>query len=277
MAHLSLRGAALLLALLCGLIGGWQPAHADLGKIRQSGILKVAVYKDMRPFSAQGEGIDMDLAKALAARLGVHAAFLPFEAGENLNDDLRNMVWKGHYLGYGPADVMMHVPVDSRLMAENRNVQIFAPYYRDRVRLVRDARTIPSCAAVDCLAGKKVGVEKVSLAAVLLLGEQDPTIRDNVRIYDTAAAALDALKAGDLDAVLANQSEIEAAVRGDTHFPLSELTFARLPRQGWVVGLAVKKGNDDLARALQAAANELESSGEIAKIFARHGVTPVKP
>ena len=45
---------------------------------------------------------------------------------ENMNDDLRNMVWKGHYLGYGPADVMLHVPVDNRLMAENDKVQFDA-------------------------------------------------------------------------------------------------------------------------------------------------------
>jgi len=252
-------------------------AHADLGKIRQSGVLKVAVYKDMRPFSSPEGGIDIELAGALAAKLGVQASLLPFEAGENLNDDLRNMVWKGHYLGYGPADVMLHVPVDRQLMAENRKVSIFAPYYRDRVRLVRDARRIPSCDSVDCLVGKKVGVEKVSIAAVLLLGEQEGKVRDGVKIYATASAALAALKAGEIDAVLANQSEIEGAVRGDPNFPLGDLAFPRLPRQGWVVGMAVKKESEELAKALQAAANELEASGELGRIFSKYGVTPVKP
>ena len=277
MTHLSFFRPALLLAFFVAIAAGAAPAHADLGKIRQSGVLKVAVYKDMQPFSAQDAGIDIDLAGALAARLGLKVALLPFDAGENLNDDLRNMVWKGHYLGYGPADVMMHVPVDKLLMASNKQVSIFAPYYRERVRLVRDVRKIPNCEAVDCLAGKKVGAEKVSISAMLLLGEQDGKVRDSVRIYDTAAAALEALKAGELDAVLATQSEIENAVRGDSHFPLSDLSFPRLPRQGWVVGLAVKKDNEELARALQAAANDLEASGVMAKIFAKYGVTQTKP
>jgi len=171
----------------------------------------------------------------------------------------------------------MHVPVDNRLMAENKQVSIFAPYYRERVRLVRDVRKIPDCDSVDCLIGKKVGVEKVSIAAMVLLGEQDGKVRDSVRIYDTAAAAMEAFKAGELDAVLANQSEIETAMRGDAHFALSELTFPRLPRQGWVVGLAVKQDNAELARALQGAANELSASGELARIFAKYGVTPTKP
>lgn len=273
MAHRLFFRAALLLAFALAI----PSAHADLDKVRQSGVLKVAVYKDMQPFSSQEGGIDVDLAKALAAKLGVQVSLLPFEAGENLNDDLRNMVWKGHYLGYGPADVMMHVPVDRQLMAENKKVSIFAPYYRDRVRLVRDVRKIPSCESVDCLQGKKVGVEKVSIAAMLLLGEQDGKVRDSVKIYDTAAAALAAFKAGELDAVFANQSEIEGAVKGDANSPLSDLSFPRLPRQGWVVGMAVKKDNEELAKALQAAANELEASGELAKIFAKHGVTPIKP
>lgn len=277
MIPLSFPKLALRCAFVCAAAVAVQSAHADLDKIKQSGVLKVAVYKGMQPFSDKGAGIDVELAQALAAKLGVQVSLLPFDAGENLNDDLRNMVWKGHYLGYGPADVLMHVPVDSRLIAENKKVSIFGPYYRDRVRLVRDARKIPACESVDCLVGKKVGVEKISIAAMVLLGEQDGKVRESVRIYDTAAAALEALKAGELDAVLANQSEIEGGVRGDSNFPLSELAFPRLPRQGWVVGMAVKKDNEDLARSLQAAANELAASGDMAKIFAKYGVTPVKP
>lgn len=277
MKTIPLKTLALLAVLFCGFNVTMYAAEADLAKVQQAGVLKVAVYKGMQPFSDKDGGIDVDIANALAEKLGVRVSLLPFDAGENLNDDLRNMVWKGHYLGYGPADVMMHVPVDNRLMAENRNVSIFAPYYRERVRLVRDVRKIPDCESVECLIGRKVGVEKVSIAAMVLLGEQDGKVRDSVRVYDTAAAAMEAFKSGELDAVLANQSEIEAAVRGDARFPLSELNFARLPRQGWVVGLAVKQGNVDLARALQQAANELTASGELAKIFAKYGVTPTRP
>ncbi|RJF95249.1 amino acid ABC transporter substrate-binding protein [Noviherbaspirillum saxi] len=278
MKTISLPRLGSLFAVLCAVSAAMPSAHADLDKVKQSGVLKVAVYKDMLPFSANnGNGIDVELANALAVKLGVRTSFLPFDAGENLNDDLRNMVWKGHYLGYGPADVMMHVPVDTGLMAANKNVSIFAPYYREQVRLVRDVRKIPNCDSVDCLVGKKVGVEKVSIAAVVLLGEQDGKVRDSVKIYDTAAAALAAMKAGEIDAVLANRSEIESAVRGNADYPLSDLSFARLPRQGWIVGLAVKQSNTELARALQAAANDLSTSGELAKIFAKYGVTPTRP
>jgi ABC-type amino acid transport substrate-binding protein len=248
------------------------PASADWEKIRQSGHLKVAVYDQFAPFSDRSSGIDVDLAKALAEKLGLKLSLLPFPAGENLSDDLRNMVWKGHYLGYGPADVMLHVPVEPLLMNESPKVSIFAPYHVETVRLVRSARSMPVFDGLDALAGKTIGVEKVSIAGMVLLGEGNGRFRDQVRIFDTAAEALAQLKAGQLDAVLANRSEIDAVFRDDPAFPLNEVAFQRLPRAGWAVGMAVRKEDQDMARLLQAAINEMKASGELQAIFARHGV-----
>jgi ABC-type amino acid transport substrate-binding protein len=187
------------------------------------------------------------------------------------------MVWKGHYLGYGPADVMLHVPVDNHLMTANPQVRIFAPYHVETVRLVRSARGIPSFDGIDALAGKKVGVEQVSIAGMVMLGEGNGRFRDNVRIYPSAIAALGELKAGALDAVLATRSEIESVIRGDPAFPVAEVPFERLPRAGWAIGMAVRKDDVELARRLQAAVNELAASGELKAIFARYGVQVVKP
>ncbi|MEO6354498.1 MAG: transporter substrate-binding domain-containing protein [Burkholderiaceae bacterium] len=277
MNNFSLRRAGLAITLACASLSVVAPAHADLDKIRKAGILKVAVYNEFAPFSANNKGIDIDLAEALAKKLDLKLSLLPFPAGEDLNDDLRNMVWKGHYLGYGPADLMMHVPVDRRLMAANDKVEIFAPYHRETVRLIRSSQAIPAFDGMDALVGKKIGVEKVSIAAMVLLGEQDGKFRDGVKIYATPIEALEDLKAGKLDAVLANQSEIESVFKGDAGFPVEQLAFARLPQKGWVVGMAVKKDEAELARLLQTATNELVASGELAKIFAKYGVHVVTP
>jgi ABC-type amino acid transport substrate-binding protein len=267
----SLRAAALLAAGTV-LLGAAAPASADWDKIRQSGHLKVAVYDQFAPFSDRSSGIDVDLAQALATRLGLKLSLLPFPAGENLGDDLRNMVWKGHYLGYGPADVMLHVPVEPMLMNESPKVAIFAPYHVETVRLVRSAQSMPTFDGIDALEGKTIGVEKVSIAGMVLLGEGNGRFRDHVRIFESAAEALQQLKAGKLDAVLANRSEIEATFRDDPAFPLNEVAFQRLPRAGWAVGMAVRKEDQDVARLLQAAINDMKASGELQAIFARHGV-----
>ena len=267
---------ALLLAPLL-LLQAAAPARADWQHIGESGSLKVAVYEQFAPFSDHGAGIDVALAGALATHLGLKLSLLPFPAGENLNDDLRNMVWKGHYLGYGPADVMLHVPVDRALMAANDKVEIFAPYHVEAVRLVRDTQALPQFYGITSLAGRRVGVEQISISAMVLLGEGQGRLRDGVRIFPTAAQALQQLKAGQLDAVLANRSEIEAALGGDARYRMEPLAFERLPRNGWAVGMAVRKDDTELARRLQAALNDMAASGELRDIFAAHGVNVVKP
>jgi cystine transport system substrate-binding protein len=273
----ALRGTRAIMLTGCALLCAALPVRADWKKIEESGRLKVAVYTEFAPFSDKSGGIDIDLAEALAKKLSLKLSLLPFPAGENLNDDLRNMVWKGHYLGYGPADVMLHVPVDRALMASNDKVEIFAPYHVESVRLVRSARSIPSFDGLEALAGKRIGVEQVSLAGMVLLGEGSGRFRDNVHLFPSSAEALAKLRAGELDAVLANRSEIEAAMRGDQAFPVDQVSFQRMPRNGWIVGMAVRKDNTDVARKLQAALNEMSASGELQAIFERHGVQRVQP
>ena len=250
-------------------------ALADMEKIRASGRLSFAVYEDFAPFSGKAGGIDVDLAEALAKKLGLKASFIPFPAGENIDDDLRNMVWKGHYLGFGPADVMMHVPVDRAVMQKNDKVEIFAPYYRDTIRLARSLKSIPDLNGIESLTGKRLGAEKVSISAMVLLG--DASLRDNVQIFLTPAEALQKLKAGELDAVVAARSEIESVIRDDKQIEVTEAPFERLPRKGWVTGMAVMRENTELASLLQAAINEMFDSGEMAALFAKHGVRSVKP
>jgi ABC-type amino acid transport substrate-binding protein len=169
------------------------------------------------------------------------------------------------------------VPVDRMLMNANPQVEIFAPYYVETVRLVRSARAIPQFDGVDALAGKRIGVEKVSISGMVMLGEGGGRFREQVHIYPTAIEALERLKAGDLDAVLATRAQIESVMKGDPAFLLQDVPFDRVPRGGWAIGMAVKKDNLGLARQLQAALNDLAASGELQTIFAKYGVHAVRP
>ena len=87
----------------------------------------------MPPFNVNGQGIDVALAGApagaLAHALGLKRSLLPCAAGEAMGDDLRNMVWKGHCLGFGPAGVLLQVSVERPLMAANPQCNILAPYF----------------------------------------------------------------------------------------------------------------------------------------------------
>jgi len=245
-----------------------------LERIRRRGRLLAGIYHDMPPFHVQGEGIDVDIARSLAARLGVELTPLPFHAGENMDDDLRNMVWRGHYLGWGPADVLLHVPVERGLMIANPRVQVVAPYYRERVAIAWRREALgPVLESLSALRGRPVAVAGQSLAGWLLIGADGGALRETLstRWRDGVAAAA---TLRDADAVAAGGlvSELESVLHGDDRFAIAPLPAPRAPADGWAVGCAVRKDADDLALALQQAMQSLQASGELAASFERRGV-----
>lgn len=78
------------------LIAALPAAANSLDAIRQRGRLRIAVYNNFPPYSmAGGKGIDADLGRAIAEKLGLAPEIVGFTADDDMNDDLRNMVWKG--------------------------------------------------------------------------------------------------------------------------------------------------------------------------------------
>jgi ABC-type amino acid transport substrate-binding protein len=183
---------------------------------------------------------------------------LPFQAGENMNDDLRNMVWKGHYLGWGPADVLLHVPMDRQLTQANPQVQVIAPYYRERVVLALDKRKLGKADSLAELQGLSVAVAGQSLAGWLLAGAEGGVLKDRLTTaFPDGAAAAKALVDGQADAASGLASE----------FVLQPLPSPRAPRDGWAVGCAVRQDASELAAALQQAMQTLQASGRLQAIF----------
>ena len=244
-----------------------------LEKVKERGALVVAVYNDLPPFNDGDRGIDREIAQALADALGLRLSLLPFNADENMADDLRNMVWRGHYLGFGPADVLLHVPVDRPLMDATPQATIFAPYYRERVAIARDLRRVPQLETLSPLAGQPVAVAGQSLAGWLMIGADQGAYRQQLRTqWKHGAEAAQALLRGEVAAAAGQQSELESVLRGDARFAITPLPAPRAPRAGWAVGMAVKRSSTTLAQALQAAMNEMAASGRLAQVFARANV-----
>jgi ABC-type amino acid transport substrate-binding protein len=266
---------------VAGLAAASWPALAQdkpaLQRIRERGSLIVGVYNEMPPFHVAGRGIDVALAGALAKALEVKLTLLPFNADENMNDDLRNLVWRGHYLGFGPADVLLHVPVDRPLMNANPRVSIFAPYYRERVMIARSVAAVPKMESLDDLLGKKISVPGQSLAGWLLIGAESGKLREQLSTqFKDGTEAAAALLRGDVVAAAGQASELESVLSGDARFVIEPLPVPRM-RDGWAVGMAVKKENEDLAFALQAAVNGLTENGELGRLFAAGKVGWRKP
>lgn len=250
-----------------------QPSQS-LDKIRTRGSLRVGIYQDMPPFHVQGRGIDVDIAQSLAQALGVKLELMAFNADENMNDDLRNMVWKGHYLGYGPADVLMHVPVDKPLMDATPQALIFAPYFREHLVLARSKARLPRLEQLSQLGREIVAVPGQTLAGWLMLGADGGAYQGQLNTHwKNGAECAQALLRGEFAVAVGLASELESVLRGNADFAIEALPLPRAPREGWAAGLAVKKGATDLAQALQAALNTLASGGELQRIFESHNVT----
>ncbi len=248
-----------------------------LDRIRARGRLIVGIYNDMPPFHVAGKGIDVELARALARGLGLELSMLPFSADENMNDDLRNMVWKGHYLGFGPADVLLHVPVDQPLMKENPQVDIFGPYYRERVVIARNVEQVPTMDSLAAFAGRKIAVPGQSLAGWLLIGADSGAYRDQlITRWKDGAAAAEALRRGEVAGAAGMASELESVLAADERFVIEPLPVPRM-RNGWAVGMAVKKDAMDVAQALQKELNQIAASGELRRIFETAAVSWRQP
>jgi ABC-type amino acid transport substrate-binding protein len=268
---------AALAALLASPAAWAQDEKSALTKIRDKGRVSVGVYQDLSPFHVNGQGIDVEIAQGLAKALGVELSLLPFIAGENMDDDLRNMVWRGHYLGWGPADVLLHVPVDPPLMNNNPRVQIFAPYYRERLMLARNLQKLPTLATPADLKGHKLAVPGLSLAGWLMIGAEGGAWREHLDTkIDDGVKAAQALLRGDVAGAAGQASELESVLAGDPRFAMEPLPMPQA-RNGWAIGCAVKKESTDLAHAVQAAINAMATSGELARAFGKSKVSWRQP
>jgi len=266
----------LLVAAACASLAGVARAQSEpsaLERVLKRGSLSVAVYQDMPPFYDKGAGIDVELAAALAEGLGVKSSLLALRADESLEDDLRHAVWKGHYLGWGPADVMLHVPVDRPLIELVPQVSIFGPYYQERVMLAWDRERGPVPESLMALKGQPLVVSGISLPGWLMIGAEGGMLRETLKTqFPHGVAAAQALLAGEAVAAAGLASELESVLAGQPRYAIIPIPSPRAPRDGWAVGMAVKKGATDLAQALQKRLNELATGGQLRAMFEPRGI-----
>ncbi len=259
------------------------PAHAAAQlEVQQPGALRIAVYANFPPYSAAGKGVDVAIGQALAERLGLQPQIVEFVADEDMGDDLRNMVWRGHYLGTKPADVMLHVPVDAGFAAQNEQVKIFGPYHLETMALLRNPVRVPppegsAAVAFEVFTREKIGAELDTHASDFLLHVLNGRLREQVVHFPSVVAAVEAMKRGEISAVLGTRTALEAAAGGAGSWALDALALPEMRVSSWPLGMAVKADHPQLAAALANALGDLQRSGELSRIFAAHGLSHAVP
>jgi ABC-type amino acid transport substrate-binding protein len=187
---------------------------SDWAKVQASGVLTVAVYNFLAPYSHEGKGIDVDIAKALAAKLGLGLRVRAFTEDEEFSDDIRNMVTRGHYLAGAPADILMHAPVDAYIMQKEDQALFFAPYTRDDIFVARNVKKLPTLDSLKPFSesGNKIGAEAAALPSIMLAGADSAAYANNLVNFKTPKEAVDAMVNGELVAVMATRAELEWAL-----------------------------------------------------------------
>lgn len=287
-------GWSLSLVLLC--FSGWVHAQESrslipdrtLDIVQDSGYLNVGMYKDFPPYSyevdGQARGVDADLGRRIAEELGVE--FRPYWIipDESLGDDLRNHIWKGHYLSKTRiADIMMRVPYDStfKYMRDstgemiNEQVVFFGPYQQERWQIAFDRDRLDGVETVAVFQYHPIGVEVDTLPATYLTSAFGGRLRNQVHHYTNVGEAFDAMGEGEVVGVMGMRAEIEHQLTmrvGDGYVKAGN-GFPGMTKQVWDVGLAVRHTHRALSYAIEAIVDGMVRSGEMAELYAGHGLS----
>lgn len=263
------------------LLGVFSQQVFSFSEVQEKGFLRVAVYKNYAPFSFRQNGklvgIEVELGKLLAKKLGVDPVIWAIGADENMEDDLRNTIWKGHYLGGGTADVMLHAPINDAFAEDNDKVIFSNAYFTEQIVAVRHSNSAGTDLMRD-FADNKIGVELDTLPDFYLVGAMAGRFRENVTHFATVEEAVQALIDGDVKSVVAPRSQIESALATNvSEYVFSSVSMPASYQSSWRVGLAVKEGRTELVKKLTNAMNEIVKSGELKNIFNKYNTSYIAP
>lgn len=254
--------------LTAGLIGVTciaTSAHAQdlLDQVKARGTLRVGLEGTFPPFNSKdpksGElvGFDVDIAKAVATKLGVKPEFVTTE-------------WSGIIAGLqaGKFDVIVN---QVGITDKRKETLDFSPAYTySAAQLIQRKDDSRQFKSLEDLKGKKLGV---GLGTNYMdMAKSVPGI--DVKTYPGAPEYLRDLAAGRLDAAL-NDRLMLAYLLKNSQLPLR--TGASVGT-GNPSGIPFKKGNPKFAKAIDDAMTQLEADGTFAKISDKwFGIDVTKP
>ncbi|AWT37621.1 amino acid ABC transporter substrate-binding protein [Deinococcus arenae] len=217
-----------------------------LAEIKKAGVIKIGTNAEFKPFTYfEGmtmRGFEYDLGNAIASQLGVRAQWVnqPFDnLLIGLNGDRYDLVISSH--GITPE--------------RQKAVDFSAPHYCSGGMIVARAGG-PKTAAQ--LKGKTVATQ----VGTTYVGQIAKVVgTKNVRTYPNNADALQALRAGRVDAMVNERFySLEALKASGGKLQQGDMLFQEK------LGMAVAKGNKTLLGAVNTALKTVQGNGTYAKI-----------
>ncbi len=192
-------------------------------------------------------GIDVEIAKAVAEKLGVE-----LEIKDMKFDSLLTAV-EGGSIDFALAGITV---TDERKLSVD-----FSDTYATGIQvvIVKNDSTIKT---IDDLKGKKIGVQAGTTGDIYCT---DDFGQENVKQYENGALAVAALNNGQVDCVVIDNEPAKNFVKANEGLKILETEYAVED-----YAAAISKDNTELTKNFNKALKELKDSGELAKIINKY-------
>jgi ABC-type amino acid transport substrate-binding protein len=262
-------GNAFLFFLVFGLLcnGCAKQKRQPQGLTLAAGVLSVGVeagYPPMEYYDVDGKtlaGFDIELAKAIAGRLGMEAKFI-------------DTAWEGILAGLetGKYDVAVNITI---LPERQKRYNFTRPYIDSSIAIVVLKTSALNIEKPEDIAGLNVAYQSDTTAHYFTETVSRRGARFTPYSYDKILNCFDELRTGRVDVVVADNIAAHAYTEKEN----SPYSLVWQGPSDEYIGLCLKKGNDTLTAALDSALDELFDDGTLPelsqKIFNRDMVSAV--
>jgi len=235
------------------LAGAVASARAEdlLDTVKQAGVLKIALEGTYPPFDSRNSegqlvGFDVDVATAVAARLGVKPQFITTE-------------WSGILAGLQAGKFDVIVNQVGITPARKEAIDFSKPYTYSAAQLIQRADDKNDYGAPGALQGKRIGVTLGTNFADLAKNLQGV----EVKTYPGAPEKLSDLAAGRNDVSMDDRLMLPYLIK-QSNLPLR--TGATIKGGETQMGIPFRKGNPKFAKALDDALDSLRQDGTLKNI-----------
>ena len=193
------------------------------------------------------EGIDIDVAAAIADKLGLELQI------DDMDFDAALLATQN-----GKSDMVM---AGVTVTDERQKVMDFSDTYAEGIQSI----IVPEdsdIASVDDLAGKTIGTQRGTTGYIYCT---DDFGEDSVVAYDNGLTAVQALNNGQVDAVVIDNAPAKEFVAANTGLKILDTAYAQ---EDYAIGVA--KGNTELLNAINGALEELQADGTLQSIVDKY-------
>ena len=202
---------------------------------------------EMTTDSGDFEGIDVEVAAAIAEKLGLELQV------DDMDFDAALLAAQN-----GKSDIVM---AGVTVTDERQKVMDFSDTYAEGIQSI----IVPEdsdIASADDLTGKAIGTQRGTTGYIYCT---DDFGEDNVIAYDDGLTAVQALNNGQVDAVVIDNAPAKEFVEANPGLKILDTAYAQ---EDYAIGVA--KGNTELLDAINGALEELQADGTLQAIVDKY-------